>query len=624
LLFCFVLYFSTIDTFFTGEDFDNIGYQSIDTVIRNFIFKPKDSIGHFTRGIPNTFWAIQYQLFGKDYIYYHIVNIILHWLCSFLVFKFAYKLGENHEEKKLISYAAGFLFAAMPVHAIVVNWLTLLFEKFCTIFVISAFLSWMNFKSSQKRKFYALTLMFFIFGLLSKEEAITFPLIIYIYDKIFHWKKEVGWKNIFDGWKYYLPAFCISLAFIPYRIYRFSGVADMSQHASIGPELFKNFIAIAKMMSHPLWVWSLVIFWVTGLFLKNKIFYFSSVWILVILIPVYHIPTEWRLYLASVGFCIALAANFYDLFLLLPKKRLKTTKVIFNIFIIILTLIYSFDVSKRNQEWKDVTDLSKNLYEKFKRRFPSIPSGQTIYFAGVDDAKDVCTTALFDTIVKFMYEKNITINNFDDFFADIGAYTEDDKDKILFLVYKNGRIYQKDSWKEALFRRKLPQGEKRIQITYDFKKESIQNIKKQNPELSFLIKDGCCQITTKRIPLKIDFKEINLKTSYLNTVIFKMKIPQTISYVGKFFWETKDGEITKTMFFIERSEEFIEYKIYLAEKESWFLYNEISGFSLSLPVRYVEICYIKFTSDHPPRKPKKRKIDSLQPIPEIKNYGSED
>ncbi|MBU1627732.1 glycosyltransferase family 39 protein, partial [bacterium] len=224
LILCFLLYYSTIDTFFTGEDFDNIGYQSLNTVIRNFIFKPDMNTGHFTRGITNTFWAIQYQLFGKNHIPYHIVNILLYWICSFLVFKLALNLLDQHEDKRLISYIAGILFAVLPVHAIVVNWLTLLFEKFCIIFFISAFLFWIRFKESKKRLYYILTLIFFIFSMLSKEEAITLPIIIFIYDKIYFWKKERSWRNIFDSWMIYIPFLAISLAYFPYRIYRFSGL----------------------------------------------------------------------------------------------------------------------------------------------------------------------------------------------------------------------------------------------------------------------------------------------------------------------------------------------------------------------------------------------------------------
>jgi len=621
LIYCFILYYNTINTFFTGEDFDNIGYQSLDTIVKNFIFKSHKTIGHFTRGIPNTFWAVLYHLFGMNYLYYHIVNIILYWFCSFLVFKFAYQLSEYNEHKMLFSCVAAILFATLPVHAIVVNWLTLLFEKFCTIFVISAFLFWIKFKKSKKSKYFYISLILFICGLLSKEEAITFPVLIYFYDLFYYWHKGKGWKNLFINWKNYIPFFMVCAGFIPYRIYRFSGVADMTQHTSLGPELITNFINIIRMMAKPSPVWFVIILWICGLAYKNRAFYFSTIWILTVLIPVYHIPKEWRLFLASVGFCIAFSTILYDAVDRVLKNQKKAVSVIFSVMILALILLFYRDIQKTNRHWKQVTDLGKNLYVKFEKLFPDIPEGTRIYFSGLDVAEDVCSTDLFDTIVKFMYEKDAFVRNFEEFYFDLKNLKNIDHDKVQFLEYYNGKIIKRNDWKEVLLEKRwVHELHNQEDLIFDFSKYTLPELERKNPDCTFEIIDECSRIISNQKSIKFVHQTPDFSSIYINSVIIKMNLKQAEQNYCDFFWKTDDGAVKgKMKFYIDADNRYNEYKLQLGTEESWFMLDRISAFGLRIPARYADICYIKFSKELPldslKEKSKSNKLDSLQPIP---------
>ncbi|MBU1625942.1 hypothetical protein KKB18_01090, partial [bacterium] len=396
----------------------------------------------------------------------------------------------------------------------------------------------------------------------------------------------------------------------------------INQHAAMNTHLLHKVKTILEMISQPFPYFFILIFCI-GLFLKNRIFYFMTLWIAIVLIPVYHIPKEWRLYLASVGFCIALSVNLYDLINRFSRNKKADLKNKF-IFLIIFIVLFSYNnIVQINHQWKSVTDLSKNLYTKFKKEIPDIPDNSKIYIAGLDYADDVCSTALFDTVLKFMYEKNVSVQNFDNFFLDLKDNKSLNPEQIQLLEYKNERINIKDDWKKRLLDKRWGAGIRSQQdLILNIIDENIENLQKSNPQLSFMIKDNCCILFTNQSTLKILFKNKDLTSTYLNSVRIKMKVPKVYANFCDFFWETKEGKIGRTRFNAEKSDEIEEYKLPLGIRDDWFMTDSISGFGLHLPASSIELCQIEFSRELPLKqlsnKNQIHKNDSLQPIPAIR------
>jgi hypothetical protein len=625
LILCFALFAQTINSFFTGEDFINIHHQSLKDVVKNFMFKPDQRMGHFVRGITVSFFGLEYSIFGKTQLYYHIFNIIFHWLISFLVYKAASHVIEDNEESKYIAAACGILFAALPVHAIVVNWITLLFEKFCTLFFILGFFSWVRLRNNQKIIFYYLTLAMFICSLLSKEEAITFPIVIYVFDKIYYWEKEKGLFNLFTSIKYYIPLFMISGLFVPYRIFRFGSATDFANHSYLNAGLLQNIKYIWQMLSDPFSIWFIIIIWLFGFVRRNKALYFATCWIGIVLIPVYHIPTEWRVYLASVGFCIGFIVSLHDILTLVLKKNSQFVRVSLIVLLIPILILYSSSIIRKNKKWNDATVLSENLYTKVKKQYPVLNDGIRIYFKGLEDANDVCSANLFDWVAHFMYEKDIRVRDYATMFSEAKNITEIDPKNIMILEYRNGNIIDRSDLKKSLIECRWSKGlSSQSDVNFSFDRREIMNLKTANPKLTFTPEDSWCEITSGNDTIVLYFDYVDLDITYINSIHIRMKIDKKTADTGEFFFTSgefsdKNAKFGKRTFKITESFTFQDYIIPLGDLESWFMLSRIKGFGIRLPASSADIEYIKFTpviyADAVKKNVEISKPELLQPIP---------
>jgi len=115
-----------------------------------------------------TVW-VDYSIWGLNPLGYHITNSIAYVLCVFLVFLIAREIVPG------AALLCGILFAALPIHAEAVYWVSGRTDLLATMFFAAAFLLHL-------RGRLLLTLLLFSLALLCKESAIVFPFVILAYD----------------------------------------------------------------------------------------------------------------------------------------------------------------------------------------------------------------------------------------------------------------------------------------------------------------------------------------------------------------------------------------------------------------------------------------------------------
>ena len=115
-----------------------------------------------------TFWA-EYHLWGQSPAGYHLVNILLHALNAFLVGQILWTLGVRG------AWWIALLFAVHPVHVESVAWITERKNVLSALFYLLAFVAYLDFDRSGRRRFYALALIAFLAAMLSKTVAASFP-----------------------------------------------------------------------------------------------------------------------------------------------------------------------------------------------------------------------------------------------------------------------------------------------------------------------------------------------------------------------------------------------------------------------------------------------------------------
>lgn len=115
-----------------------------------------------------TFWA-EYHLWGNNPAGYHLVNILLHALNAFLIGRILWTLGVRG------AWWVALLFAAHPVHVESVAWITERKNVLSALFYLLAFVAYLDFDRSGRRRFYVLALITFLAAMLSKTVAASLP-----------------------------------------------------------------------------------------------------------------------------------------------------------------------------------------------------------------------------------------------------------------------------------------------------------------------------------------------------------------------------------------------------------------------------------------------------------------
>ncbi len=132
--------------------------------------------------------AIDYKFWGLNPFGYHLGNIILHSLNTFLVFILALRLaglGRGLRYRVTASAVAALLFGLHPIHVESVSWIAERKDVLCAFFFISSLIAYTYFAAGGPRLRalkYLAALVLFVLALMSKPMAVSLPLVLIIID----------------------------------------------------------------------------------------------------------------------------------------------------------------------------------------------------------------------------------------------------------------------------------------------------------------------------------------------------------------------------------------------------------------------------------------------------------
>lgn len=134
----------------------------------------------------SAFWA-QAALWGDHLLGYHLLNIVLHALSSFLLVVALRRLSAPG------ALLAGVVFALHPIQVESVAWMSELKNTLSGVFYFAALLSYLSFDRARRSKPYLLALAFFVLALLTKSVTATLPAGLLV---IFWWKRgTLSWER---------------------------------------------------------------------------------------------------------------------------------------------------------------------------------------------------------------------------------------------------------------------------------------------------------------------------------------------------------------------------------------------------------------------------------------------
>ncbi len=116
-------------------------------------------------------FSAEHTLFGFQPFFFHLTNLVLHIVISWLVFLFLRKMGNG----EAVAYLCALLFAVHPLNVEAVAWASARKDLLMAVFALASLLSFVRWKEEGSKKWYWWTFTFLLLSLLSKPTAIAIP-----------------------------------------------------------------------------------------------------------------------------------------------------------------------------------------------------------------------------------------------------------------------------------------------------------------------------------------------------------------------------------------------------------------------------------------------------------------
>ncbi len=224
-----VIYSNTLHSSWQFDDIPNIlqnkalHLRSLDLdSLRRAAFASPTGSQSIHRSLARLSLALNWY-FGQDNVTgYHLVNIFIHICTAFLLFLVVLKLYDSprlRTGKTAASYYTALLtavlWAASPVNVQAVTYIVQRMASLAALFYVWGILNYIRARMEKQRLrqyvAFSLTLVCFVAAVMSKENAITFPVAILLIELIFFQNSKTG---LWQTGKYLLPLCLLSILLI--------------------------------------------------------------------------------------------------------------------------------------------------------------------------------------------------------------------------------------------------------------------------------------------------------------------------------------------------------------------------------------------------------------------------
>lgn len=136
-------------------------------------------------------FAVEFKIWGLNPLPYHVTNLVLHLLITFLVYRLLRKLKIS----ALYAGAAALIYGIHPMGVESVAWVTERKDLLYSVFYFGSLLLYIYYVQSGSRRhiLFISSLLLFILALFSKIQAVSLPLVLLVADYYF---ERRGWSKI--------------------------------------------------------------------------------------------------------------------------------------------------------------------------------------------------------------------------------------------------------------------------------------------------------------------------------------------------------------------------------------------------------------------------------------------
>lgn len=390
-----ILFIPSLGIRFLNDDVSVIGFSvGGDRANYGKLLSHEEVLGGYYRPLSNLANMVDFSLWGWNPFGFHLTNLLLHVLNVAFVYCLARLLMEGH----YAAFVAALLFAVHPIHELSVLWIPGRGDLLCGLFYVLAVILWIRWRSHPRRALVLSSLLVFLFALLSKEMAISLPLLLFVIEFRFQWEershhlRQMLVESLRRSWPYFI-------VLLLYGLGRYVLLNDDVLHsARTGYSntallyLAKNIAAFTGFLlvpfghfaiegfltAHPaVFLSALVGASVLGCWILWKgiatstSFAITVLWIVVALLPVLQLSMRWYMYLPSVGFCIGVG-----FLLALIFRRARALAVALTL---VLITAYSVPLYAQERTWLETSTLAERLLRDVHTQVPSLSDNDGIF-----------------------------------------------------------------------------------------------------------------------------------------------------------------------------------------------------------------------------------------------------
>jgi len=339
---------------------------------------------NFYRPVMSLGYLFCYQLFGPRATGFHAVNVALNLAVVLLVFLITLEMFHS----SAVAMVAACLFALHPIHSEAVDWIAAVTEVELSCFLLLTFWIYLRLERATGRGRITLEIVMsvaFALALLSKEQALTFPLLATLYEHFF--RQDRIQTTAREKFSRYGALWLLTALYLVIRVRYLGEFAPFAESRPAGPKLLiVSALALVgrycgkllwpvqlcayyvfPVSGAPLYSWAAVglvslaigalIFW--GLWRVNRQAAFGIVWLFANLGPVLNIHwmtsnpfAERYLYLASLGFCWIIGWGALQAWSAL-SARSSRWRFALPLAAAVMAILGTYRIVLRNRDWRE-------------------------------------------------------------------------------------------------------------------------------------------------------------------------------------------------------------------------------------------------------------------------------
>ncbi len=349
-------------------------FGNLPEVFKHHLYYSTAGLSNFYRPLQTTFLMLDYALWGFEPFGYHLTSLIFHILCAFAAFGVVALLFQ----RRWVAFLVALLFLVHPINSTVVDYVSSRADSQATLFMLCSLGFFFQSGTAVKRRllWYGGSLLCFAFALLSKEMAVSLPLLIFS-AALFLDRKRVGKVipfsillgiyvclrltilNFSEPNLENFPSLEVRLLTTVESFVRLAGslFVPLEVHMEKNLPLSTGFLQSSTLLS--LLIWAAVGVGMAWVRRRSRICFFGLLWFFITLLPMANIvpinatiADHW-LYLPCIGFFMALIGGLADWIQTL-KPTLQPRWVWASIgFYAASVFIYSGLTVRQNTVWND-------------------------------------------------------------------------------------------------------------------------------------------------------------------------------------------------------------------------------------------------------------------------------